>query len=82
MHHYASDPVEEMLAKDAAADHAKAAQRGERCLMVANSIISELHANGLAALDPDTLRPILFHQIATAFFGNVSVDIPPLRGAA
>jgi hypothetical protein len=75
----AEDPVEALLARERAHDHAIAAARGRRVLDLVDSIIGELQAEGLATLNVDDARVVLFAVVADALYGNVAIDIPPLR---
>jgi len=71
------DPVEQMLADEARADHAKAKSRGERLRLMADGIVNNLIASGaLPAQHARQARVETFHQLADELYGNASVDGP------
>lgn len=71
--------IDPIVAATESADHAKAKDRGQRVLLIANRVISELSAEGQLRNDPDDLRAILFHALADGIYGNAAIDVPPLR---
>ena len=69
---------EELRAAEAH-DHARAGERGERCLQIANAVVSEIDARGILR-DPRAARVIAFHVVADHLYGNVAIDVPVRLG--
>jgi hypothetical protein len=69
------DPVFEEIAREERRDHHRAPARGQRLLLIADSIVSVLHANGHLD-DPDAARGDVFHVLADALFVNAALDVP------
>ncbi len=75
------DPIEAMLAADAADDHARARARGRRVLDLCDGVIEDLVAAGVT-LDPAAARVAIYHTLADGLYGvTTAIDIPDLRGA-
>jgi hypothetical protein len=69
------DPVHEHLAREEATDHYRARARGQRLLLIADSLVSVLEANG-RLVDAAAARRDLFHVLADALYSNGAVDVP------
>ena len=70
------DPVHEQLAREEHTDHHHAAARGQRVLLIADSIVSVLDAQGLLTY-PAAARRDVFHVLADHLFGQAgAIDIP------
>jgi len=76
--HRHEDPVERLLADDAAADHAQAKTRGERVRDLADAIAVELHGRGMLHASRRDTRAAIFHILADDLYGNAAIDIPNL----
>ncbi len=55
------------------------AERGERLMRLTNTIIERL-ANEAIRIDRDTCRRVIFHLLADELYGNLPIDVPPLKG--
>jgi hypothetical protein len=66
---------EDELRQAEAHDHARAGERGERLLRMADAITSALLGNGVLH-DTRTARRVTFHTLADLMFGNRAIDIP------
>jgi hypothetical protein len=75
------DPPEELrlyLARDEAHDHALATARGERLKMLTGAVVEALLGAGILP-QPEAARPLVFHVLADALYGNQALNIPPLH---
>lgn len=71
---------EEVLALEARADHAQAAERGQRIRDLADSCVGELIAEGyLPSEHRIPARTVLFPILADVIYGSAAVDIPPRK---
>lgn len=71
-----TDPVEQLIANEARADHDKAKGRGERLRLLSDGIVSQLQASGLLRGEPRDARVLIFNELAYELFGNQSIDGP------
>ena len=69
------DPVFEAIAQEARADHHRAAARGQRLLLLADSLVSVLVARGHLG-DPELARGDIFHVLADALYSAGAIDVP------
>lgn len=60
-------------------DHARAGERGERCLRIANAVVDAINGRGLLR-DPRAARVVAFHVVADHLYGNVAIDVPVRLG--
>ncbi len=70
---------DEELQRAEAHDHARAGERGERCLRIANAVVDAINGRGLLR-DPRVARILAFHVIADHLYGNVAIDVPVRLG--
>jgi hypothetical protein len=66
---------DEELRQAEAHDHARAGERGERLLRIADDITSALLGHGVLH-DTRTTRRVVFHRLADWMYGNAAIDIP------
>ena len=79
---FAYDPLDIALARARDIELAHAQQRGARVLDLTDSVLSLLVAAGwMAPQFVDDARPVVFHELADDIYGNLALDIPPLRAA-
>lgn len=69
------DPAFEEVARAERTDHHHAAAHGQRVLLIADSLVSVLHAGGQLA-DPATARADIFHVLADALYQFKAIDVP------
>lgn len=73
-HYELGDPVAEVIARDERSDHHRATARGQRLLLIADSVVSRLDWR---LQDPTTARGEIFHVLADALYGPaVAIDLP------
>jgi NAD(P)H-hydrate repair Nnr-like enzyme with NAD(P)H-hydrate epimerase domain len=70
---------DEEIRQAEAHDHARAGERGERCLRIANAVVDAINGRGLLR-DPRAARIVAFHTIADHLYGNVAIDVPVRLG--
>lgn len=73
------DPVEALIAAEARADHAKAKSRGVRVALLAQSIASDLNAEGLLRGAESDVIVRIQCRLAEDLYGNAAVDLPGVR---
>jgi hypothetical protein len=69
------DPVHEQITREERTDHHHATARGQRVLLIADSLVSVLDASGLLT-DPAAARREAFHVLADHLYGVQALDIP------
>ena len=72
------NPVADHLTREERSDHHRAAARGARVLLLADSLVAALAAGALLT-DEATARPVLFHRLADELYGGASIDVPNFR---
>ena len=76
------DPLDVALDTARALDHALARARGEHVRDLVNEILALLvAANIVDVRKVEDARVAMFHTVCEALYGNLAVDIPPLRAA-
>ena len=74
-HYELGDPVFDEIAREEQADHYRARARGQRLLLLADSLVSRLDADSLLT-DGTVARRVVFHELAEALYGNNAIDVP------
>jgi hypothetical protein len=72
----AGDPIADHLAREERSDHHRARARGQRLLLLADSLVDELQAHSMLRNDGVIERRLIFHILAQALYSNGAVDIP------
>jgi hypothetical protein len=78
-HYELGDPLAEALARQEHREHMTALAKGQRCLLIADAVISGLDALALLRVEADARR-VVFHTLANLLYTpDTPIDVPDFQ---